>query len=128
MRLLLDTHVFLWFIQGDKQLSVALRAQIEDESNVKYVSLASLWEIAIKVSVGKLTFAPSFEERVPEQIAINGFETLDIQTNHLFEVARLPFHHRDPFDRLLIAQSLVETMPLLSVDAAFDAYGVQRIF
>jgi len=97
MRLLLDTHVFLWFIQGDKQLSLSLRAQIEDGSNIKYVSLASVWEIAIKVSVGKLTVTPSFEERVPEQIAANGFEILDIQMEHLFEVARLPFHHRDPF-------------------------------
>ncbi len=128
MRLLLDTHIFLWFIDGDEQLNASSRALIEDEANEKFISIASVWEIAIKVSTGKLKITPSFEQRVPEQIEVNGFEILPIQTSHLAEVARLPFHHRDPFDRLLIAPSRAENIPLLSADTAFDAYDIGRLW
>ena len=128
MRLLLDTHIFLWFINGDRQLNTRSRTIIEDDTNEKLISIANVWEIAIKVSTGKLKITPNFEQGVFLQIELNAFEILPIATAHLAEVARLPFHHRDPFDRLLIAQSKAENIPLISADGAFDAYGIQRLW
>jgi PIN domain nuclease of toxin-antitoxin system len=128
MRLLLDTHTFLWFIGGDLQLSPTCRALIEDVNNERLLSIASVWEMAIKVGLGKLPLAQPLEVLVPEQIRRNAMDLLPIETGHTFLVARLPMHHRDPFDRLLAAQSLAERVPLLSADAVFDNYGVQRIW
>ena len=128
MRLLLDTHTFLWFVAGDPQLSETCRTLIEDLDNERLLSLASVWEMAIKVELGKLPLAQPLEVFVPTQLQANAMDLLSIEARHAFEVARLPLHHRDPFDRLLIAQSIVEGAPLLSADAAFDAYaGLQRI-
>lgn len=126
MRLLLDTHVFLWFIMGSTHLSAEARALIEDEKNRKFISVASLWEIAIKSSIGKLTLSAPFDQLIPQQLSLNGFELLPIEVAHLAAVATLSFHHRDPFDRLLIAQAIVEKMPIVSVDSAFEAYNVTR--
>ena len=122
MKLLLDTHIFLWFIMGSPHLSAEDRALIEDETNRKFLSVASLWEIAIKSSIGKLNLSAPFDQLIPQQINLNGFELLPIEIAHLATVATLPFHHRDPFDRLLIAQSITEKMPVVSSDSAFDAY------
>jgi PIN domain nuclease of toxin-antitoxin system len=127
MKLLLDTHIFLWFIMGSSNLSVHSRDLIEDVANQKFLSVASLWEIAIKSSLGKLILSAPFDTLIPQQLSLNGFELLNIEINHTAVVATLPFHHRDPFDRLLIAQAMVEKMPLVSVDAAFDAYPVTRL-
>jgi PIN domain nuclease of toxin-antitoxin system len=128
MRLLLDTHAFLWFISGDEHLSAQARGLIEDETNDVVLSVASRWEMAIKVSLGKLNLSSPFESLIPEQLASNAIDVLPIIFAHTARVAMLPFHHRDPFDRLLIAQSLVERMPLVSNEALFDAYGVQRVW
>jgi len=129
MRLLLDTHTFLWFVAGDPQLSTTCRNLIEDLGNQRTLSVASVWEMAIKVGLGKLPLAQPLESFVPAQLQQNAIDLLPIEPRHAFEVPRLPFHHRDPFDRLLIAQSLIEQIPLLSADAAFDAYaGLQRIW
>lgn len=122
MKLLLDTHIFLWFIMGSPHLSAEARALIEEGRNRKFISVASLWEIAIKSSIGKLTLSSSFEQLIPQQLSLNGFELLPLEIAHLAKVATLPFHHRDPFDRLLIAQAITEEMPLVSSDSAFDAY------
>lgn len=128
MKLLLDTHVFLWFIMGSSHLSADARALIEDESNRKFISVASLWEIAIKSSIGKLSLSAPFDQLIPQQLSSNGFELLPIEIAHLAAVATLPFHHRDPFDRLLIAQAVTEKMPVVSSDSAFDAYtNVNRL-
>lgn len=127
MKLLLDTHVFLWFIMGSPHLSAEARTLIEDEKNRKFISIASLWEIAIKSSIGKLTLSASFDQLIPQQLTLNGFELLPIEFTHLAAVATLPFHHRDPFDRLLIAQAIVEKMPIMSIDSAFEAYNVTRL-
>ena len=127
MKLLLDTHIFLWFIMGSSSLSVHARDLIEDVENQKFLSVASLWEIAIKSSLGKLILSGPFDTIIPQQLSLNGFELLNIDVNHTAVVATLPFHHRDPFDRLLIAQAMVEKMPIVSVDAAFDAYPVTRL-
>jgi len=128
MNLLLDTHTFLWFVAGDSKLSQPARSVIEDVNNNRYVSMASLWEIAIKVSIGKLLLSEPVETLIPEQLAKNRIELLDISVEHTALIASMPFHHRDPFDRLLIAQSKVEQMTLVSVDAVFDAYGVTRLW
>jgi PIN domain nuclease of toxin-antitoxin system len=128
MRLLLDTHAFLWFIMGSSNLSPSARAMIEDEANESFLSVASLWEMAIKVSLGKLTLSAPFDALIPQQLASNGIELLGIQVAHASVVSALPFHHRDPFDRLIIAQAQVERMPIAGADTAFDAYGVQRLW
>jgi PIN domain nuclease of toxin-antitoxin system len=126
MRLLLDTHAFLWFIMGSPNLSVNARALIENPANERLLSVASLWEIAIKVSLGKLTLSAPFDELIPAQLKLNGIDLLSIKVDHLSTLTTLPFHHRDPFDRLIIAQAMVEKLPVISIDAAFDTYGVTR--
>jgi PIN domain nuclease of toxin-antitoxin system len=128
MKFLLDTHSFLWFIQGNSRLSTVARQRIEDPANERLVSVASLWEIAIKASIGRLTFAQPFATLMAEQLQRNSMQVLDITLAHTAQVMTLPFHHRDPFDRMLIAQSLVETLPIIGVDSAFDAYGVTRLW
>jgi PIN domain nuclease of toxin-antitoxin system len=128
MNLLLDTHAFLWFIIGSPQLSGTARALIEDVTNEKFLSLCSLWEMAIKVSLGKLALAVPFNLLIPNQLIINGIKPLYIGIEHTTVIASLPFHHRDPFDRLLIAQAMTEKMPIISIDAAFDDYPVTRVW
>src|SRR2546421_11524540 len=128
MKLLLDTHTFLWFIMGNPNLSANARALIEDQGNDKLLSIASLWEIAIKVSIGKLALSAPFDTLIPQQLSANGFELLRLEVNHAAALINLPFHHRDPFDRLLIAQARIEQMQIVSVDSAFDAYQIQRLW
>src|ERR1700742_1324549 len=128
MKLLLDTHAFVWFIMGSPNLSAHARALIEDVANEKFVSVASLWEIAIKLSIGKLTLSAPFDVCIPQQLGLNGFGLLNIEIGHAALVATMPPHHRDPFDRLLIAQASFEKMSIVSIDAAFDAYSVTRLW
>jgi len=128
MRPLLDTHTFIWFFTGNTKISNQARALIENQDNEKLLSTASVWEIAIKQSTGKLSFHVPFEVFIKQQLSLNDFNLLNINLDHLAVVATLPFHHRDPFDRLLIAQSIVEKIPILSVDSAFDAYPIERLW
>lgn len=127
MRLLLDTHTLLWFLSDDAQLSTPARDLIEDGANEILLSVASAWEMAIKISLGKLTVGGSFDIFIPEQLALNSIELLSITLAHTAAVSTLPFHHRDPFDRLLIAQSLVDSVPIVIRDDVLDAYGVVRM-
>lgn len=128
MNLLLDTHALLWFLWDDPQLSVKAKASIEDPTNRKLVSIASCWELAIKASVRKLNLGESVHSFLAREIARNNFEFMPIALEHATKVEALPFHHRDPFDRLLVAQSLLEQTPIVSHDALFDAYGVTRVW
>ena len=128
MRVLLDTHTFLWFIEDNRNLSATARRIIEDGDTQPGLSVASIWEMAIKVSIGKLELRQPFESLIPQQLAENDITLLGISVSHAIRLTTLPFHHRDPFDRLLIAQAMVEQLPILGVDAAFDAYGVERIW
>jgi len=128
VKLLLDTHTFLWFIDGSPQPSTAARTLIEEADNEVFLSVGSLWEMAIKVSLGKLSLGQPFERLMPAQLSLNSIELLNITISHTAKVITLPFHHRDPFDRLLIAQALVEDIPLVGVDTVFDAYGVRRLW
>ena len=113
---------------GSPNLSASARALIEDAANERFPSCAGLWEMAIKVSRGKLTLSAPFDVLLPQQLDLNGIELLDIEVSHAAVVSALPFHHRDPFDRLLVAQAIVESMPLVSVDTAFDMYAVSRLW
>jgi len=128
MDLLLDTHSFLWFITGQPELSGTARSLIEDTTNNKWVSIASAWEIAIKVNTGKIDLTLPFDDLFPGQLFQNNFGLLTIRWQHLRQVSNLPLHHRDPFDRLMVAQSLAEDMAVVSADKAFDAYGVKRLW
>ena len=103
MKLLLDTHAFLWFIAGSERLSATARELIEDSANQPFLSAASLWEMAIKLSLGRLHLGRPFEELIPEQMRLNGIQLLGIEIEHVTPVTTLPFHHRDPFDRLIVA-------------------------
>lgn len=128
MNLLLDTHAFLWFIKNDASLSLRARGLIEETENKRLLSIVSLWEIAIKASLGKIVLKLPFDALMPRQLQENDIDLLPIALPHLGLVERLPFHHRDLFDRLIIAQSLVENLPLVSIDSQFDKYGVQRLW
>lgn len=128
MRVIADTHSFLWFIAGDARLSARARDVLSEPRNDVAVSIASLWEIAIKVRVGKLRLERPFGELVPQQLARNAIRVLPIEIEHLVRISTLPMHHRDPFDRVVVAQSLEEHLPLVSTDDALDAYGIQRIW
>ena len=124
MRLLLDSHTLLWFCEGNAALSGPARAAIEDLSNEKYVSHVTAWEVAIKASLRKVTLAVSYDELFPGALLTNGFLSLPAEFRHYRELLTLPFHHRDPFDRLLVAQARVEELTLVSRDPHFPAYGV----
>jgi PIN domain nuclease of toxin-antitoxin system len=123
--MLLDTHTFLWFINDSPELSDNAAELLESDVN-PLLSIASLWEIAIKVNIGKLTLPDDYERFIPQQIALNNLEVLPISLEHLTVVSKMPLHHRDPFDRLLIAQSITENIPIISADAQFDRYSVSR--
>jgi PIN domain nuclease of toxin-antitoxin system len=124
---LLDTHALLWFIQGDPQLSDRARGIITTDTNQLYLSVASLWEITIKLNIGKLTIGHTIDEiyRLLKQLNI---EVLSINQSDLEQYLTLPLHHRDPFDRLLIAQTIAQGLTLVSADNAFGAYSVQQLW
>jgi PIN domain nuclease of toxin-antitoxin system len=126
--LLLDTHAFLWFCQDDPLLSQPAKVLIEDPSNRKLLSIASCWEIAIKSGLGKLKLGEPSGTYLPAALSRTGFELLPISLTHATAVETLPLHHIDPFDRLLVAQSMIEGIRVISADFQFDAYGVNRIW
>lgn len=128
MRALLDTSTFLWFIAGDDRLSMRARHFMVDLDNELVLSVASLWEIAIKVSLGKLELLRLFGELMPEQLKENKIRVLDIELSHLSVMIELLFHHRDPFDRLIIAQSITAGLPLIACNGFFSKYPVELIW
>lgn len=127
MRLLLDTHIFLWFVMAPNNLSAAALAAIQRTDNQIYLSLVSAWEMSIKSGLGKLTLTQPIEPFVRDQAQRNQFEILPITLGHIAAVERLPLHHRDPFDRLLIAQSMTEGLPIISADHIFSQYPITLI-
>ena len=128
MRILLDTHTFLWIALDDPRLSALARTRLSDPSNEKLVSPATYWEIAIKVSIGKFALGVPYEDFLHRGIVLNGFGILHVEPRHTARVAVLPFHHKDPFDRLLIAQALAEGLTVVGNEALFDSYGVKRLW
>lgn len=128
MRLLLDTHAFLWWVADAAELSPRAKAAVADPDNECLISAASCWEIAIKVGTRKLEIDGTVERFVPHHMSVNGFHELPIEIRHAARTARLPFHHRDPFDRLLAAQALEEDLTIVSGDPIFRRYGIARIW
>ena len=128
MKLLLDTHTFLWWVAASGELSRKARSAVGNARNECFVSVASGWEIAIKVSLGRLRIDGALDRFLPEQLAANGFRALAIDLKHAARVATLPFHHRDPFDRLLVAQALEENLAMVTADPVVLKYGVKRIW
>ena len=127
MNNLLDTHAFIWFIEGDNQLSTHARISIERPDATNLVSIASLWEIAIKISLGKLKLRTSFS-KISQQILDNGFQVLPITFEDTLILSELPFYHRDPFDRILICQSSTNNLSVISKDKIFTKYEVALIW
>lgn len=128
MRYLLDTHTFLWWILDDPRLSPRADAIVRDPNNEIWFSAASAWEIAIKAGLGRITFDDDPVELVPKQIAANGFRNLPIESEHALRASRLVPLHRDPFDRMLVAQAMTEKMILLTADEMIARYGVETIW
>jgi PIN domain nuclease of toxin-antitoxin system len=126
MKFLLDTHTFLWFALNDPKLSKTALTLIIEPTHDILISPASYWEIAIKVSIGKYQIPGSFQSWMNHQLTVNSFEILPITIAHAAKVSTLPFHHRDPFDRLLVAQALTEKILIISNDGMLDAYDVTR--
>ena len=128
MRYLLDTHTFLWWNMDDAQLSSLAKELIADSNNEIFLSAASAWEIAIKTARGRLTLPEDPTRFVSNRMSLHGFQALPVQIHHAVQVYKLPMHHADPFDRLLIAQSQIESMPLISADADIRKYEVEVIW
>lgn len=128
MRALLDTHAFLWWVTDDVRLSPQARDTIDDGRNELYFSAASGWEIAIKARLGRLDVPADLERFMADQISENGFRTLAIELSHALRVYGLEDHHRDPFDRMLVAQGQVEGLPIISRDDVLAAYGAELIW
>jgi PIN domain nuclease of toxin-antitoxin system len=125
-RLLLDTHTFIWFVSNDGNLPISTREKIESAEDV-FLSIASLWEIAIKLNIGKLPLQGAFEDIEP-QLIVAGITVLPIAFADTVQFRYLPLHHRDPFDRILIAQAMNHSLILISRDVAFDSYSIQRVW
>ncbi|MCF2489655.1 type II toxin-antitoxin system VapC family toxin [Dyadobacter sp. CY347] len=123
MNIILDTHALIWFFEGDANLSEKARLAIENSENKKYVSIASLWEIAIKISIGKLFLQKSLDIFLAD-LEMSGIEVLPISTSHVRHVSQLEFFHKDPFDRLIIAQGIIEQFPVVTKDENFQLYPV----
>jgi PIN domain nuclease of toxin-antitoxin system len=128
VRLLLDTHALIWSLAGDARLSETVRVAMEDRGNERWISLASGWEMAIKVALGKLTLPIPFKELFPARLDALGFVILPIRPEHLHTLLEMPRHHGDPFDRIIVAQALREDFTVIGNDPAFDAYGVRRLW
>ena len=126
MKLLLDTHTLLWFVLDDPQLSRTAQVQIEDPSNEVYVSPVSCWEIAIKMSVGKYTLTVPHATFFETVLVSTGCTVVPIEPRHTAGLVGMPFHHKDPFDRLLVATAIADGLTLVSADAIIDAYPVAR--
>ena len=127
MKLLVDTHIFLWFVNDDHELNNHIKDMIEDRKNIIYLSIASLWEMSIKYNLGKLKLDKSYEEFIRKEIYETRLILLNININHLIINANLPFHHKDPFDRLIISKSIAEKIPIISVDSTFVQYSINII-
>jgi len=125
---LIDTHTLLWIVTDSSKLSSRAKKLYLDPENRILVSLASIWELAIKSSLGKIALEKSLEEFVDEHVKGNNIQILDIGLPHILRIAKLPFHHRDPFDRLIISQQIENNLSIIGSDKLFDEYGVDRIW
>jgi PIN domain nuclease of toxin-antitoxin system len=128
MQVLLDTQAFLWWVFADGRLSRRVSKVMANEDNDCLLCMASVWELAIKAGGGKIKLNEPIAQFIPSELRANGFSLLDIRLAHVFVIEQLPQHHRDPFDRLIVAQAIVEDLPVVSVDSALDSYEIERIW
>ena len=128
MKVLLDTHTLIWFVENSPKLSTTASDLIADEGTERIVSIVGLWEIAIKHSLGRLALSLPLDEFIATHLPADKVSLLPISVPHILTFAQLPWHHRDPFDRLLVAQAITENIPIISADTALEAYAVQRIW
>ena len=127
-RALIDTHAFIWWTGEPKRLSELVHNFLIDPENKPVLSCASVWAMQIKLSLGKLTLKTLLPELIEDEVKRNGLSLMPIELNHIYALSDLPPYHRDPFDRLLIAQATIEEIPIISIDEKFDVYGVQRLW
>lgn len=128
MRYLIDTHALLWMVNDYKNLSPKVKQLLLNSENTIYLSMASLWELTIKMSLKKLILDDTLENFAQEHIIGNDIQLLRIEPPHIYRLEILPLHHRDPFDRLIISQSIEDNLPILGNDRVFDKYGISRIW
>ncbi|WPF90062.1 type II toxin-antitoxin system VapC family toxin [Cyanobacterium aponinum AL20118] len=128
MKILLDTHAFIWWNLTPEKLSLNGLNLIEDKKNIIYLSIASVWEMQIKISINKLHFDNPLSQIITKQRNINNFQILSIELEHIWELKNLPLHHKDPFDRILIAQAIIEKIPILTIDSIFQNYSINTIW
>ena len=126
-KFLVETHTFIWLIDDDPKLLNTYKSLIEDLDNEIFISIASLWEMAIKISIGKLKVAWVLQQMIDE-LYLRDIQILPVNSSHILKVETLPFHHKDPFDRIFVAQCLVENITAISVDEILDEYHVNRVF
>jgi PIN domain nuclease of toxin-antitoxin system len=125
MKILIDTQAFIWFVEDDRQLPSKIKDELENIENTIILSIASLWEMTIKMSLDKLKISCDIEEMI-EKVYKNGFEILPILSNHIIKLSSLNYIHRDPFDRIIIAQGLSEDLTIVTSDAIFKEYGIRQ--
>lgn len=128
MKILIDTQALLWILSEDKRLSEDAKNEYLNRENTIFLSMASIWEMSIKISLNKLKLRNSVEKIVEEHVVGNDIKLLRIESSHIYPLQKLPFYHRDPFDRLIICQAMYEKMPIISSDKNFDLYSVKRIW
>ena len=127
MKILIDTQAFIWFVENDRQLPAKIKVDLENSDNTIIISIASLWEMAIKISLDKLHLGCDIEVMI-DKVYRNGFEILPILPEHIIKLSTLEYFHRDPFDRIIISQGLSEKMAVVSSDKVFDVYGIKRLW
>ncbi|GAB4303314.1 MAG: type II toxin-antitoxin system VapC family toxin [Geminocystis sp.] len=125
---MLDTHAFIWWNLTPEKLSLNGLSLIEDKENIFYLSIASVWEMQIKISINKLHFDNPLSQIITKQRNINNLQILSIELEHIWELKNLPLHHKDPFDRILIAQAIIEKIPILTIDSIFQNYSINTIW
>ena len=128
MKLLLDTHALVWSVNDPGKLSTAALNAVMDPANDRFISAASVWELAIKWGMGKITLLPDYRAWTRQAITALGLDILPVTVEYAAQQSLLPVHHKDPFDRLILAQSILDAIPIVSSDAAFDPYGITRIW
>jgi PIN domain nuclease of toxin-antitoxin system len=128
MNLLADTHVFIWSFSDPKKLPSAVATEFRNPANQIFLSVASVWEMQIKITLGKMIFNDTLENIIIEQQTVNGIQILPVQLSHALYLENLPYHHKDPFDRLLISQAIVENMTLISGDSIFSLYAINLLW
>lgn len=128
MKYLIDTHTLLWIVTNDPKLSAKAKDLYLDSENEIFISLASIWELSIKSSIGKISLEQPLDEFVDEHVKGNDIRILKIELPHVLRIENLPFYHRDPFDRLIISQSIEDNIPIIGSDKTFDSYPIKRIW